>query len=257
MYKDEFKAVCNAGKSKLDLLNSNPIGYFFSAMTAGLFISFGVFICYSSGASLAVANPAGTKLITSAVFAIALSLVIAAGAELFTGNCFVLTAASLNKTISWGSHARLGIVAYLGNFVGMLISIGLFQLSGVTKGVTGELLASSSAAKMAYPPVELLIRGILCNILVCIAVWCSIKLKNEAAKLMIALWCVFAFMICGFEHSIANMGILALGLLNAGSEAVSIGGYVYNLALSTLGNIIGGMLFVALPYYMVSKATSK
>ena len=68
-----------------------------------------------------------------------------------------------------------------------------------------------------------------------------------------AFWCVFAFMICGAEHSIANMSILAIGLLNAGSEAVSFSGYAYNIALSTLGNIIGGMFFVALPYYLISK----
>jgi len=253
MFKDEFQAVCNAAKSKLTLLNNNPVGYFVSSLTAGMFIAFGAFTCYSVGAPLELAGSPVTRTVMALTFAVALSLVIADGAELFTGNCFVLTAASFKKSISWGDNLRLGIVAYLGNFIGMLLSAFLFQLSGATKGPIGELFASTSAVKMAYPPVELLVRGIFCNILVCLAVWSSIKLKSEAAKLMMALWCVFAFMICGFEHSIANMGILALGLLNAGTHAVSIGGYFYNLILSTIGNIIGAILFVALPYYMVSK----
>ena len=256
MFKDEFKATCNAGLTKLNLLKNNPVGYFFSAMLAGMFVAIGAFACFAAATPFKDIDSPATKVIMAAVFAVALSLVIAAGSELFTGNCFVLTAATLGKTITWGDNLRISIVAYLGNFIGTLIFVAMFQLSGVPRGPIGEFFVASSAIKMAYPPIELLVRGIFCNILVCLAVWCSIKLKSETAKLIMAFWCIFAFMICGFEHSIANMSILAVGLLNAGGEAVSIGGYFYNLLLSTVGNIIGGVLFVALPYYMISRETS-
>ena len=257
MFKDEFQAVCNSGKAKLTLLKTNPCGYFFSAMLSGMFVAFGSFACFAAGAPLQAADSPATRIIMAAVFAIALSLIISAGSELFTGNCFVLTAASFRKAITWRDNISLGIFCYLGNFVGAIISVVIFQLSGVANGGIGAFFAASAASKMAIAPVELIMRGIFCNILVCLAVWCSIKLKSESAKLIMAFWCIFAFMICGFEHSIANMIILAVGLLNATSEAVSISGYIYNLALSTLGNIIGGVFFVALPYYMISKDTSK
>ena len=257
MFKDEFQAVCNAGKSKLNLLNNNPIGYFFSAMLAGMFVAIGAFACFAAATPFKTIDSPVTKIIMASVFALALSLVIAAGSELFTGNCFVLSATSFGKTISWGANAKVSLMSYLGNLVGTLISVAVFQLSGATSGAVGEFFATTSAIKMSYPPVELIMRGIFCNIMVCLGVWCGIKLKNEAAKLIMAFWCIFAFMICGFEHSVANMGILAVGLLNAGSEAVTIGGYFYNLLFSTIGNIIGGALFVALPYYMISRDITK
>ena len=104
---------------------------------------------------------------------------------------------------------------------------------------------------------QILVRAILCNILVCLAVWCGFKLKSEAAKLIMIFWCIFVFMICGFEHSIANMSVLAVGLMNAGDASVSIGGYIYNVGLVTLGNMIGGAIFVALPYYITAKEPKK
>ena len=257
MFKDEFKAVCNSGLAKLTLLDNNPLGYFFSAMLAGIFVAIGAFTCFAAATPLNTNDSPITKIIMSVTFAVALSLVIAAGSELFTGNCFVLSAASFNKTISWGGNLRVSLMGYLGNFIGAIIAVALFHASGVARGPIGEFFAASSAIKMAYPPIELITRAIFCNALVCFAVWCSIKLKSESAKLIMAFWCIFAFMICGFEHSIANMSLLAVGLLNAGAQSVSIGGYIYNLILSTIGNIIGGILFVALPYYMISKNTSK
>lgn len=257
MFKDEFQTVCNAGKNKLNLLNNNPAGYFVSAILAGIFVAIGAFVCYSTGALLNATNSPSTKIIMAAVFPIALSLVIVAGSELVTGNVFILTSSALSKTITWGENCKMLIISYIGNFFGIIIAVAVFQLSGAANGAIGEMFVNSSIMKVAYSPLELIMRGILCNTLVCLAVWCSFRLKSEAAKLIIIFWCVFAFMICGTEHSVANMGILAVGLLNTGQEALTIGGYFYNLALSTLGNIIGGAIFVALPYYLISKNISK
>lgn len=257
MFQDEFQAVCNAGKNKSNLLEKNPLGYFIAAMLAGAFVAFGAFVCFVAGTPFKLADSPATKLVMAFAFTAALSLVISAGAELFTGNVFVLTSSSLAKTISWGKTMKVWVVSYIGNLVGTLLVVGMFQLTGVTSGDVGAHFASAAATKMGLPPMQLLMRGILCNILVCLAVWCSIKLKSESAKLIMTFWCIFVFMICGFEHSVANMGILAVGLLNAGDAAVSIGGYFYNLILVTIANMIGGAIFLAVPYYLISKNKTK
>lgn len=253
MFQEEFQAVCNSGKAKLGLLQNNPLGYFVSSMVAGMFISFGSFVTFVIGTPLKAAGDPMMKAVMAFSFAAALSLVIAAGAELFTGNNFVMASASLNKVVTWGNTIKVWIVCFIGNLVGSLLAAAAFQLTGVTKGDVGAMFAATAATKMGLGPVEMFSRAIFCNILVCLAVWCSIKLKNEVAKLIMAFWCIYVFMVCGFEHSVANMSILSVGLFNAGDAAVSIGGYLYNISLVTIGNMIGGAIFVAVPYYLISK----
>ena len=107
-----------------------------------------------------------------------------------------------------------------------------------------------STGKVTLGPVELITRAILCNILVCLAVWCGTKLKSESGKLIMIFWCILVFMVCGFEHSIANMSILGVGLVNGG---ITVGQYCYSVLLATVGNMIGGAIFVALPYHLISK----
>lgn len=253
MFQEEFQAVCNSGKAKSNFMQNNPLGYFISSMVAGMFISFGSFVTFVMGTPLKAAGDPMLKAVMAFSFAAALSLIITAGAELFTGNNFVMTSASLNKEVAWGKTFKLFGFCYIGNLLGSILSVLVFQLTGVPKGEVGAMFAATTATKMGLPLVEMFTRAIFCNILVCLAVWCSIKLKNEVAKLIMVFWCIFVFMVCGFEHSVANMSIMGVGLLNAGDAAVSIGGYVYNLVVVSLGNMIGGMLFVAVPYYLISK----
>jgi len=256
MFKDEFQAMCNIGKNKINLFSTNLPGYFVSAIMAGLYVAFGSFVAYSVGTPLSAADSPVTRVIMAAAFSVALSLVICAGAELFTGNVLVFTSSALRKEIPWRKHGKASLVCYIGNFAGSLIAAGLFQLTGIANGPIGDFFAASAATKMSYSPLELFTRALLCNMLVCLAVWCSIKLKSESGKLILVFLCIFTFMVCGFEHSIANMGILAIGLLNPGAEALSLSGYGYNLALATLGNIVGGLL-ITFPYYLISKDTTK
>ena len=257
MFDEEFQAVCSAGKGKVNLLKTNPGGYFVSSMVAGMFISFGSFVTFVMGTPLKMANDPMTKAVMAFCFTAALSLVIAAGAELFTGNIFVMTSAVLGKTASWSDTIKLWVVCYIGNFVGSWILVGIFQLTGIPSGDVAAHFASAAETKMSLTPMEMLTRGILCNILVCLAVWCSFKLKNEAAKLIMVFWCIFVFMICSCEHRVANMSIMGVGLLNPGTTSVSVGGYFLNLLIVTIGNLIGGAVFVAVPYYLIAKKKSK
>lgn len=253
MFQNEFDAVCNAANGKANLLKKNPLGYFVSAMVAGLFIAFGAFISNAIAAPFAEAKDPVQKFMTSFSFAAALSLVVAAGAELFTGNNFVLASAGFAKKMSWGEIIKIWVICYIGNLVGSLIAAFIFQASGAAAGTVGELFAAAAEKKMTMSPINLLLKGLLCNTLVCLAVWCSIKMKSESGKLIMVFWCILVFMVCGFEHSIANMTIMAVGMMNSTSAAVTIGGYFYNLLFVTLGNMIGGIVFVALPYYLIAK----
>ena len=254
MFRDEFNSVCNAAKGKLALLNNNPLGYFMSAMVAGAFITLGGFVTFTLGSILTAGGCTITKVIMAFSFASALSLVVMAGAELFTGNNFVMAAASFKKEVSWLDTLKLWVVCYLGNFVGAMILVALFQLGGCPLGSVGEYFATIAAGKMGGTASALFFKGMLCNMLVCLAVWCCTKMKTESGKLIMIFWCIYIFMACGFEHSIANMSVMAVGLLNgAGVEGVSIAGYFHNLLWVTLGNVAGGALLVAFPYYIIQK----
>ena len=106
---------------------------------------------------------------------------------------------------------------------------------------------------MAMTVENLFFRSIFCNMLVCIAIWCTFRCEEETSKIIMIFWCLFVFITAGFEHSIANMTLLTIGLLSPFSEAVSVGGYLYNILFVTLGNMVGGILFIAIPYYIISK----
>lgn len=254
MFKDEFQAVCNAGAAKSNLLKKNPLGYFISAMVAGMFISFGSFFAFTLGQNVAAGGAASfTKLAMGLAFSSALSLVVMAGGELFTGNNFVMTAAAIRKNVTWADTVKLWVVCWVGNLIASLLSVFAFQLSGVptaNDGAVAQYFISVAMGKVGLGPVELIIRAILCNILVCLGVWCGIKMKTESGKLVMIVWCILIFMICGFEHSIADMSSIGVALVNGG---VTVGQYLYTILLATVGNIIGGAVFVALPYHLISR----
>lgn len=251
MFHDEYQTVAKAAEAKVALCKNNPFGYFLLSALAGIYIGFGILLIFSIGGMLN--GQPYTKIIMGASFGIALSLVVMAGAELFTGNNLVIVAGLMKRTIGFTDGIKLWIVCYVGNLTGSMILASMFYYAGLAQGAVGEFIASVSATKMAISFLPLLIRGILCNILVCLGVWCGAKLKSESGKLIMIFWCLFAFITSGFEHSIANMTLLTISLFNPCNQAISISGYVYNLVTVTVGNMIGGIVFVALPYYLASK----
>lgn len=253
MFCEEFNSVIMAAKAKVNLLKTNKVGYFISSMLAGLYVGMGIMLIFTIGGLLNSSGSPATKIVMGASFGIALSLVIMAGSELFTGNNFIMTVASLSKEVKWTDTFKIWIVCFIGNLLGSIIAGYMFYATGLSAGPVGEFIAKTSAAKMSIPFLPLLMRGIFCNILVCLATWCGFKLKSESGKLIMIFWCLFAFITSGFEHSVANMTLLTIGLLNPGAASVSIMGYVYNIGVVTIGNMIGGAIFLAVPYYIISK----
>ena len=145
---------------------------------------------------------------------------------------------------------------YLGNLLGAGGTAVLVLLAGVqtlADGAVGETMVQIARSKIALDPVSAFARGILCNVLVCLAVWLCMGARSVADKILAIVFPITAFVACGFEHSVANMFFLPLGIALAagGSAPLSVMGAVSNLVLVTLGNIIGGTVLVALVYWFV------
>ncbi len=255
MFQEDFKAVSNTARAKYQFLCTNPAGYVTSSFLAGFYIAIGCMMMGIAGGMFA--GMPQQRVVNGLVFSVGLCLVTIAGAELFTGNNFVMAVGAIKKTVTWGQAAKLWFVCYIGNFLGSIVAALLFSLTGIASGDIAQNFASIAAAKMAGAPLQLFSKAVLCNVLVCLAIWCGTKLKSEGARIAMNYACVTTFVACGFEHSIANMTFLSIGLLNPMGEAISMGGMFYNLLVVTAGNMVGGILLVALPYALIAKESGK
>jgi len=235
--------------SKVNQLHTSKSRYLILTMMGGFFVGFGIILIFTIAGLLGPADFAGTTIIMGVSFGIALSLVLMAGADLFTSNNMIMTIGMLEKKATWIETIKIWVFSFAGNFAGAILIAVLFFYSGLATGDMVDHVNAAASNKMNAPFVELLMRGILCNILVCLAVWCAYKLKEETAKLIIIFWCLFAFITSGFEHSVANMTLLSLSLLIPHPETVSLVGLAANLIPVTIGNIIGGAVFVGAAYW--------
>ena len=130
--------------------------------------------------------------------------------------------------------------------------------SGIVASPMKDFVLKVSAAKMGAPVTELFFRGLLCNVLVTLAVWMAARAKDETAKLVLIFWCLFAFIGAGFEHSVANMTLLAMALFVPHEPGlVSWMGFAHNLVPVTLGNLVGGAVFVAGSYWFATREAAE
>lgn len=251
MYQELIDKIAGVGKVKAELLKESRFKYFVLSMLAGIYVGFGILLIFSIGGT--IGDSPYKRLLMGISFGIALSLVIIAGGELFTGNNMIMTVASLHKKVKWSETLKVWGYSFLGNLAGSILLGALFVLGGGSKGSVGEFFIKISAAKMSGDWIELFFKGILCNMLVCLAILTSVKLKEETAKLIMIFWCLFAFITSGFEHSVANMTIFAVGLLAPHGGALNLGGFFANMIPVTLGNMVGGALFIGVSYWFIGK----
>lgn len=228
------------------------------AILAGLFIGTGaLFMTYvkaDQSLSFAVASVFG-----AAMFSIGLILVVIAGAELFTGNSLMVIAA-LNKKITWGKLVKNWVVVYFGNLAGSLLLVLVIVGTGVMAmkagdNTIGNQMVAVAAGKEALTPLAIFCRAIMCNFLVCLAVWMGFAGRTVIDKIVTCMFPVTAFVAMGFEHCVANMFFLPMGtvasMMGYGSVGVlPIAGCFYNIVFATLGNIVGGALFVGILYWL-------
>jgi len=237
---------------------------FLLGILAGLIL--GLAASAAATASHAVSNPSIARLVSSLVFPIGLVVIIFTGAELFTGNCLI-SISVLERKASLSGMARNLAIVYLGNFIGCATVAAVCVFSGQMDFNSGALAAyaiKTAAAKCSLDFGKAILLGIMCNVLVCLGVVCAISAKSASGKAVGAYLPVCVFIICGFEHSIANMyfvpaGLFA-GLVPAYAEAAAAAGVaaenlswlnfaIKNLVPVTIGNIAGGVGLGALLQY--------
>ncbi len=227
------------------------------AVLAGAFIALGGAFATSAGSYF---SGPGSALVKGAVFPLGLILVVLCGAELFTGNC-LLIAPLLNKDVKITGVLKNWGTAYIGNFIGAVfvaVFVVFGHIYGGTSAITSAGMAciNTAAAKCNAGFWDTFLRAIPCNMLVCLAVWAAMASRNAAGKILAVYMPVFAFVVCGFEHSIANMYYITSGLMTSAHYGIPVSGLdfgnglLYSLIPSTLGNIIGGSL-IALAYFAV------
>lgn len=261
MYSETIEKFGESAKGKSEFLRSSLLKYFIASMMAGVYVGFGIVLIFSIGAPLKEVASPFLKMAMGVSFGIALTLVIFAGSELFTGNNIVMTIGNLEKKVTILDTLYVWIVSFVGNLAGSLLLAYAMSVSGlISKPPVKDFITAIASAKMTAPFGELFVRGILCNMLVCLAVWMAMRAKEDIAKIVLIFWCLFGFIGSGFEHSIANMTLLGMSLFNPHDVAVvSWTGFFNNLLPVTLGNIVGGALFIGFGYWYISskKKTEK
>ena len=196
------------------------------------------------------------RLLGGIVFSLGLILVVVAGAELFTGNNLIVMAWAGRK-ISGLDMLRNWTLVYVGNLIGAIATALFVDWSGTLdmgNGAVSRTALSIAQAKVSLPFDQALIRGILCNALVCMAVWLSYAARHVAGKILAIVFPISAFVALGFEHSIANMYFIPLGMLIG--DTITIGQLLGNLVPVTIGNIIGGSVLVGLVYWIAYRRKS-
>jgi len=230
-------------------MKHSPLAFLIGSAMAGAYIGFGVILMFTVGAHV---DPAYAHLIMGAVFACALTMVVFAGADLFTGTAMYMPFAVLRGEVGVGSMALVWVTCWIGNLLGAAVLAAILHAAG-----GGVLLMDGSAtffkaveAKMAAPSLQLFAKGILCNWLVCLAVWMAARTTNDCAKLGLIFWPIFAFVASGFEHSVANMFTFALCLMAEHPDPITLGGAIHNELFVTSGNLVGGAIFMSFGYWL-------
>lgn len=248
MFSD-IDVLSKLGKVKYNIMKTDPLRFFVRSFMAGAYLGAAAILSYTLGALLQD-HGVVAKIAVAATFGIGLVAIVYLGAELFTGNCFVTVMPVLKGELKVKDIIPMWIVCYLGNFVGIALICFLFIKSGAQTALLKPYLQTLMEAKLNFNVFELLIKGILCNFIVCIAAYSGIKIKDETARLIVIMVFVMAFVLPGFEHCVANMGIFTMGVTQLGS-AIDWSMLPLHMLISTIGNIIGGSILLGIPIYIV------
>lgn len=256
MYQATIDQFAETAASKARAMRDNPLGFFIASAMAGAYVGIAIILIFSIGQ---LVDPSVRPLVMGLSFGIALTLIVFAGAELFTGHTMIMSLGLLKGTVTPSDVGRSWVMTWSGNLVGSVLVAAIFVLGGGGQILKdgSDLIFNAATAKMSAAPIALIARGVLCNWLVCLALWSSARAKDDAAKCIIIFWCLFAFIASGYEHSVANMTVFAIALLGKHPETVSLGGAAYNLFWVTLGNLIAGVVFMAGAYWLANGRTAK
>lgn len=221
------------------------------AVLGGAFIALGALFCLAIAADSAL-GVGPTRLLGGLGFSLGLILVVVAGAELFTGNN-LLAVAWASGDASFRQVVRHWVAVYVGNVIGALATVVLAvwsEVAALGEGALGAGAVATAGAKATLGFGAALARGVLCNALVCLAVWLALAGRSVADKVLAIVFPISAFVAIGLEHSVANWFFLPYGLWLDGGSAAAYAGALRNLVATTLGNLAGGTLLVAGVYWV-------
>ena len=246
--------IAQAGAGKLALSRSSPIRYLVRAAIAGCFIFVGTLLSSLCSAWFYDISLPVAKLLGAFTFSAALTLIVLLGGELFTGCNLVMGISLYEQTVPPLGALRVWALAYLGNLIGIAILCLLLVGSGASRDLLAAYLAITVPDKLDAAWYILLLKGVLCNFLVCIGVFTGFQLKNECAKILVITLIIATFVLTGLEHSIANMAYFSLYTLLVSSADISAMGW--NLLWVTLGNFLGGAVLLGLPLWYAAEIKS-
>lgn len=232
-------------------LMRDPLGFFVLSMMAGAYVGLGILLIFSVGQGV---DASIRPIVMGASFGLALLLVVFAGAELFTGHTMYMTLGVLTNRTTLADLMSCWSVSWIGNLCGAALLACLFVGGGggliLSEGQS--ILHAVADKKMNGVWSELLLKGILCNWLVCLALWSAARIENEMARIAMIWFCLYAFIAAGFEHSVANMTVFSVALLSEHSQSISISGALWNLTFVTIGNAIAGALIMGVGYWIAA-----
>ncbi len=223
------------------------------SVLAGAFIGIGA-AAYTMVMTGADASFGPARFLGGLVFSLGLILVIVGGAELFTGNALMVMA-TVDGLITPAEMFRNWIIVYAGNFAGAVGLALAMSFTGILDGPPGTTAIAVAQAKVSLDWSQAFFRGVLCNMLVCLAVWLTLAARTVSGKILAIIWPISCFVMLGLEHSIANMYLIPQGML-AGAP-IELGAFAKNLMFVTLGNIVGGAGGVALAYRLACGSRHK
>lgn len=245
MLEKDLEVMKTAAHRKATLCNQYFGKYMMRAIVAGFFIGVATILSNMTAAVLLPTYPQFGKLLSSIFFSIAIILVVFIGGELFTGNNMVMAMGVYTKTCKISELLKVWLFSYVGNFIGAFVIAGLLVASHSSRQLLMDYYESFIYAKLDATPMELFVRGILCNFLVCLAVYVGMKLKSESGKMIMMFCIITAFVLAGFEHCVANMGTFSIGYMLLGD--IGTAAVIKSQIFVTLGNIVGGAILLALP----------
>ncbi|MFJ7154959.1 formate/nitrite transporter family protein [Streptomyces sp. NPDC101118] len=221
--------------------------YFVSAVLAGAYIGIGEVLLLVAISPFAARGSAAVKLLEGAVFPVALTIVMFAGAQLFTSNVMVMLVGALSGRTGLGDLAAAWSLSLVGNLAGAFLFGAMVHASGVVSGGPARaMLAEMVHGKTALSGGQLFWRAVLCNMLVCLAVWMFTRARGDAAKIFVLWLPVAVFVAVGFEHCVANMALFSLAILDGSAGS---GDLLRNLVCTVPGNVVGGGLLVGAVYW--------
>lgn len=251
---EALRKVEQLALKKHKIYQQSVLRYLSRSMLASMFIGFGVIVAFKTGNYFFLEDSPLTYPMAALTFGAAIILISFGGGDLFTGDTFYYSYTALRKKLSWLETIKLWLLSYGGNILGAVAFAILIYTTGLfdDSNVNGFLL-SVVEKKIHTPTMELFFRGVLCNWLVCLAFFIPMSLNGDGAKMFAMMLFVFCFFISGYEHSIANMCTFAIALVLNHPGTISFGGVMHNLIPVTIGNLIGGGVFMGYMYYYVNK----